>query len=64
VQSWEDKRAAMLRDQFPGWDIWWIRSVYPKPDSTWHARPKGHPAALVDAASPDELARGILAMTR
>jgi hypothetical protein len=64
MQSWEDGQAEKLREHFPGWDVWWVRIIYPKPSSTWHARPKGHPVALVDAESPDELARAILALTR
>jgi len=63
VQSWEDIQAGKLREHFPNWDCWYVRGVYPRPYSTWHARPKGQPVALVDASSPDELARAILALT-
>lgn len=61
MRSWNDQQAEILRDHFPSWDCWYVVRLY-SPD-TWHARPKGHPVALVDASSPDELARAILAMT-
>jgi hypothetical protein len=62
MQSWEDRQADILKDHFPGWDVWCVTMLYGP--NTWHARPKGHPVALVDASSPDELARAILALTR
>ena len=40
---------------FPSWDIWHVRSVYPKPSETWHARPAGAPTATIDADSLENL---------
>lgn len=61
MQSWNDQQAEKLREHFPAWDTWYVPRY--AASATWHARPKGHAVALVDADSPDELARKILAMT-
>ena len=55
VQSWDDRQLALLRPNYPDWDIWAVRSVYPKPHTTWCARPKGHPVATINTDSPEHL---------
>ena len=53
MQTWNDEQAATIRVQYPEWVIWYVTRVYGP--VSWHARPKGHPLATVNAASPDEL---------
>ena len=55
LQSWDDRQLALLRPNYPDWDIWAVRSVYPKPHTTWCARPKGHPVATINTDSPEHL---------
>ena len=50
---------AELSQQYQGWDVWYVRSINPRPFTTWHARPKGHPVATVHADSPEALAAEI-----
>lgn len=53
MQTWADRELALLRQRFPGWDVW-VVPVYLGPD-VWAARPKGEPVARFNAASPGEL---------
>ena len=57
VLDWTGQRLARLRKQFPGWDIWAVRGIYPRPHATWCARPKGRATATINADSVEELAR-------
>jgi hypothetical protein len=57
-QTWADEQLAMLRPNYPGWDIW-IVPRYPT-GHTWCARPVGHPVATINADSPEELVRAIM----
>jgi hypothetical protein len=59
MQSWEDHQLALLRPQYPAWDIWTVRCLYPRPHSTWCARPKGTPTATINADSPEHLVEEI-----
>jgi len=59
MTSWEDRQQAILAIVFPAWDVWYVRPVYGA--ITWHARPKGHPVATVDASSSRELDQKIRA---
>jgi hypothetical protein len=52
--SWADQQLAMLRPQYPNWDIWAVRTVIPS-GYVWCARPKGHPVATINADSPEQL---------
>jgi hypothetical protein len=54
MTTWEDRQKAILATVFPDWDIWFVRKAVAR-ETTWHARPKGHPVATVDASSPREL---------
>ena len=53
MQSWDDNQLAILRPNYPGWDIWVVRVLY-GPD-TWCARPKGSPIATINTDSPEHL---------
>ena len=53
VQSWEDEQLALLRPNYPGWDIWLV-PCYMAP-AAWCARPVGHPVATINTDSPDRL---------
>jgi hypothetical protein len=55
MQSWTDQQLALLRPRYPGWEIWAVRSISPKPFTTWCARPKGSPIATINANSPEHL---------
>ncbi len=57
MQSWTDQQLALLRPRYPGWQIWVVHAVY-GPD-TWCARPAGHPVAVINAHSPEELVKAI-----
>jgi hypothetical protein len=59
MQTWDDKQLEALRPRYPNWDIWTVRSIYPRPSTTWCARPKGAPVATINASSPEELAEKI-----
>ena len=56
MQSWADEQQEQLRERFPGWEVWYVRGIYPKPFYSWHARPVGAPAATVGAWTPEQLA--------
>jgi hypothetical protein len=55
IQCWEDRQAALLRQRFSDWDVWYVRLTTVR-RSIWAARIKGEPAARFNASSPDELA--------
>lgn len=55
MESWEDHRKTELAQEYPGWDIWYVRAVVAR-HTTWCARPKGAPVAIFHASSPGELA--------
>ncbi len=55
MQSWEDNQLALLRPHYPDWDIWTVRSIYPKPFMTWCAKPTGSPTATINTDSPEHL---------
>ena len=57
MQSWADEQKTALTQMCKGWDVWWVRSLYPK-GYTWHARPTGHPVAVY-ADSPENLIEAI-----
>jgi hypothetical protein len=61
MTTWEDEQLALLRPRYPGWDIWTVRSIYPRPSTTWCARPKGAPIAMINVSSPEELIEQIAA---
>ncbi len=54
VQSYEDRQLALLRPNYPRWDIWFVRSAVGR-YVTWHARPAGSPVATVHADTPERL---------
>ena len=54
MQSWADQQLAILRPQYPEWDLWTVRLVMPS-GYVWCARPKGHPVATINADSPEAL---------
>ena len=53
--DWASEQLAMLCPMYPGWDLWAVRSIYPRPSTTWCARPKGSPIATINADSPEHL---------
>ena len=53
--DWTGQQLARLRQRFPSWEIWTVRSIYPKPFTTWCARPAGHRVATINADSPEHL---------
>ena len=53
--DWTQQQLARLRQQFPGWDIWAVRGIHPRPSTTWCARPKGSPIATINADSPEAM---------
>jgi hypothetical protein len=53
MQSWNDEQLAMLRRNYPDWDVWYVQALY-SPDA-WCARPKGHPVATINTDSPEHL---------
>lgn len=55
LDDWTESTLALLRAEWPTWDLWTVRGIYPKPSTTWCARPKGSPVATVNAGSPEEL---------
>ena len=55
MRSWDEEQLAMLRPLYPGWDLWTVRYVYPKPHYTWCARPKGTPVATINVDAPEDL---------
>jgi len=59
MQSWEDRQLTTLRPRYPGWDIWTVRGLYPRPFTTWCARRKGSPIATINADSPEHLVEEI-----
>jgi hypothetical protein len=54
MQSWADQQLAILRPQYPDWDLWIVRMLIPG-GTVWCARPKGHPVATINADSPEHL---------
>ena len=57
IQSWVDQQLAILRPNYPDWDLWVVHAVY-GPD-TWCARPKGSPIATINTDSPEHLIEAI-----
>jgi len=55
LTDWTDRQLAILRPKYPQWDLWAVRSIYPRPSTTWCARPKGSPIATINADSPEHL---------
>ena len=53
MQTWADEQLAMLRANYPVWDIWLVPR-YPVGE-TWCARPKGSPIATINTDSPEHL---------
>jgi hypothetical protein len=53
VQTWEDEQLALLRPNYPGWDIWLV-PCYMAP-TVWCARPVGHPVATINTDGPEHL---------
>ena len=57
MQTWADEQLAMLRANYPVWDVWLVPR-YPT-GQTWCARPAGHAVAVINASSPEELVKAI-----
>ena len=64
MQSWADRTLEQLRPNYPDWDIWTVRSIYPRPLTTWCARPKGAPIATINVDSPESLIEAIAEASR
>ena len=60
MQTWADGQKYQLMSLHPGWQIWYVPK-FPQRGYTWHARPKGAPAATHSADSPEELSAAISA---
>jgi hypothetical protein len=57
MQTWADVEQDRLSQLHGGWQVWYV-TRYPK-GYTWHARPKGAPAATIQADTPEELSAAI-----
>jgi hypothetical protein len=55
IKSWDERQLELLRPKYPAWELWAVRTIYPKPFTTWCARPVGHPVATINADSPERL---------
>ncbi len=53
--DWTESTLALLRAEWPTWDIWAVRCLYPKPHNVWCGKPKGAPTATINADSPEAL---------
>ena len=53
MQSWDDRQLAILRPNYPQWDLWAVR-CWPN-RTVWCARPKGSPIATINTDSPEHL---------
>jgi hypothetical protein len=53
MQSWDDDQLAILRPNYPRWDLWAVR-CWPN-HTVWCARPKGSPIATINTDSPEHL---------
>lgn len=54
MTTWEDEQLAILRPQYPKWDIWTVRITTAR-QTVWCARPAGHPVATINTDSPERL---------
>jgi hypothetical protein len=60
MRSWADNEQERLSELYgERFDVWYVPR-YPV-GYTWHARVKGTQVAMIDADSPDELERVIMA---
>jgi hypothetical protein len=53
MKSWADQQLAILRPNYPQWDLWAVR-CWPN-HTVWCARPVGHPVATINTDSPEHL---------
>ena len=49
-----DRQLALLRPNYPDWDIWTVRVLIP-PHTIWCAGPKGSPTATINTDPPEHL---------
>jgi hypothetical protein len=59
MESWADKQLAILRPQYPGWELWTVSRLPAHKGETWCARPVGHPVATISTDSPEHLVEAI-----
>jgi hypothetical protein len=59
TSTWEDQQLAMLKGNYPGWDIWYVRCF--QAPTSWCAKPGGAPVSTIQASSPEELIAAIAA---
>jgi hypothetical protein len=57
MTDWADDQLALLRPNYPDWDLWFVR-LYPT-GTSWHAKPGGERCATIHADSPEELVAAI-----
>lgn len=56
METWEERQLASLRQTYAGmFDIWTVRTLYPRPDYVWCAKRVGTETACVNAGTPEEL---------
>ncbi len=55
--DWTEQQLAILRPNYPNWDLWVVHAPYGR--DTWCARPKGSPIATVNTDSPEHLVEEI-----
>jgi hypothetical protein len=61
MRSWADDEQDRLNEIHGDyWQCWYVART-PRLGYTWHARPKGTPAATLQADSPGELEQAIKA---
>ena len=53
MQTWADEQLAILRANYPAWDIWFVPR-YPRGE-TWCARPTGHRLATINMSTPEDV---------
>ena len=54
VTEWAEQQLAILRPEYPDWDIWYVRTFSPR-GVVWCARPTGSPIATINTDSPEAL---------
>ena len=54
VTSYADQQLALLRPNYPDWDLWTVKVLIPS-HTVWCAKPKGSAVATINADSPESL---------
>ena len=60
MQSWDDEQLALLRPQYPDWDLWAVR-LSTQRQTVWCAKRNYEAVASINADSPEHLIDAIRA---